>query len=299
MNEEREFKKNSKLNSMTYDFNPEREGYSNSFLDKNFELPINKDIIEKVIIIDSKASDLFDRYFLKYQHFSILLNKERKLALYTACNIDGSRLKDSDDGISSNQEWKYDPRIDATYQVGNELYEHNPLDRGHLVRRLDPVWGSLEEAKLANKDTFFYTNCCPQHMRFNRLPWVELEDFILKKAEIQDLKLSVFTGPVFKDNDKIYNNVKIPNEFWKIVVGKNKEKNNFTATAYLLSQKNLIDTLKTFSPEEAKTYQVKIRKIIELTNIDFEELIQFDPMDKFKVFGKDFRVIKDLSDILL
>ncbi|MFX1567994.1 MAG: DNA/RNA non-specific endonuclease [Promethearchaeota archaeon] len=292
-------KNGSNSKSLAENLRLDREGYSNSFLHKTIELPINRGIIEKSLIIDSKASDSIDRYFLKYHHFSILMNKKRKLALYTACNIDGSKLKDSDDGILRNQEWRFDPRIEDTSQIGNEVYKDNPLDRGHLVRRLDPVWGSLEEAKLANKDTFFYTNCCPQHEKFNRLPWVDLEDLILNKAEIESSRLSVFTGPIFNDNDRIYTTVKIPNEFWKIVIGKDKLKNEFTATAYLLSQKNLIDTLKTFSPEEAKTYQVPIKRIVEVTGINFKELIQYDPMDRYKVFGKDFRVIKDISDILL
>ena len=47
-------------------------------------------------------------------------------------------------------------------QTGEEAYRDNPLDRGHLVRRLDPAWGaSRDEAKRSNDDTFHFTNCTP------------------------------------------------------------------------------------------------------------------------------------------
>ena len=38
-------------------------------------------------------------------------------------------------------DWFLDPRVPAGGQAGPELYARNDLDRGHLVRRRDPVWG--------------------------------------------------------------------------------------------------------------------------------------------------------------
>ena len=57
------------------------------------------------------------------------------------------------------------------------------LDRGHLVRRLDPAWGESKAlAKIANDDTFHFTNCTPQHENFNqsRLAglWGQLENAV-------------------------------------------------------------------------------------------------------------------------
>ena len=42
-----------------------------------------------------------------------------------------------------------DPRLPANTQVGNELYETNRLDRGHIARRADLTWGSMPEAMIA------------------------------------------------------------------------------------------------------------------------------------------------------
>ena len=45
---------------------------------------------------------------------------------------------------------------------GPEFYVPTVFDRGHMVRRLDPVWGTEGPARLANADTHHYTNSCPQ-----------------------------------------------------------------------------------------------------------------------------------------
>jgi endonuclease G len=77
-------------------------------------------------------------YVLPYHHFSVVLNKQRRLAFFTAVNIDGNasvRLRRDPD------RWSLDPRVPADEQTGEEVYRDNPLDRGHLVRRLDPAWG--------------------------------------------------------------------------------------------------------------------------------------------------------------
>src|SRR5262249_48593118 len=103
-------------------------------------------------------------YELKYHHFSVVVNRERRLAFFAAGNIDGRLARAIE---RAREKWVFDPRIRRDEQVGNELYGR-PFDRGHLVRRLDPAWGRTRRvARMANDDTFHWTNCSPQHFRFN------------------------------------------------------------------------------------------------------------------------------------
>ena len=78
----------------------------------------------------------------------------------------------------------------------------------------------------------------------------------------------MFTGPVFRVDDIVYRGVQIPAEFWKIAVIVKKD-GNLSATAYLQTQKNLIENLE-FAYGEYKTYQVPISKIEAITGLDFE-----------------------------
>lgn len=221
------------------------------------------------------------RYVLPYHHFSVIMNKERRLALLTAVNIDGTtafRLPRESD------RWFFDPRVPEEEQTGEDAYTSNPLDRGHLVRRLDPAWGSTTEAaKAANDDTYHFTNCTPQHEDFNQnqSTWAGLEDYLLENADNRDFRASVFTGPVFADDDEEFQGVKLPRQFWKVAVMV-KESGAISATGYLLSQEELIRGLELapeeFSYGEYKTFQVPVRRIEELTGLSFGSLADADPL---------------------
>ncbi|KZZ84821.1 DNA/RNA non-specific endonuclease [Bacillus sp. SJS] len=225
---------------------------------------------------------------LDYTHFSLVMSKKRRIAYYTVVNIDGKQLKEIERDKDS---WYYDPRIDEKYQAGEELYSRNDLDRGHLVRRRDPVWGS--DAKKANDDTFHFTNCSPQHKNLNQKTWLELENYILDNAENHQFKATIFTGPVFRDDDLVYRDIQIPAEFWKVAVMV-KEDDTLSATAYLQSQKNLIDDLE-FAYGEYKTYQVPLSKIESLTGLQFKDLKKSDSIEKLE--SAVGRVIEGPEDI--
>ena len=82
-------------------------------------------------------------------------------------------------------------------------------------------------------------------------------------------KVNVFTGPVFNQNDLIYRGkYLIPSEFWKVVTIVKNDDNSISSTAYLQTQKQLIENLK-FVFGEYKTYQVRITKIESLTGLYF------------------------------
>lgn len=231
---------------------------------------------------------------LKYTHFSVLMRSDRRLPFFTAVNIDGNKLFNFPRGKDA---WYLDPRLpDQAHQIGPELYTGNKLDRGHLVRRLDPAWGETrEEAKQAELDTFFYTNSSPQHAKLNQKTWLSLEDYVLSNAETHALRVSVFTGPVFAESDPDYRGVQIPQEFWKVVVIVHESTGDLSATAYLLSQGDYMDDIE-FVFGEFKTYQVPVSTIEEKTEMAFG-LEDFDPLNR--VEGPVTRVIRDAADIVL
>lgn len=244
------------------------KGYEEDFLGPVVPLPaLNQaQLADAAPLLDGKG------YVLKYIHFSVVLSKSRRLAYFTAVNIDGRAIKN----ITRDRDvWYFDPRVAREHQTGADLYERNDLDRGHLVRRTDPVWG--RPAATANEDTFHFTNCAPQHKGLNRKTWLGLEDYILNNADNHDLKVSVFTGPVFRADDMPYRGIyRLPAEFWKVVVMR-KANRKLSATAYLQTQKNLIEDLE-FAYGSYKTYQVPVARIEAITGLDFGELRNLDPL---------------------
>ncbi len=172
---------------------------------------------------------------LKYEHFSLKMHKIRKVAIFTATNIDGDTYKTVDRGTglvtnaSEADTWFKDPRISESFFLGLDFYASTSqyFDRGHLTRRSDPTWGSAQVAQRANADTFHLTNCSPQHFRFNESAqyWQGVERYILETGVLKagpGSRLCVFQGPVYDDNIDwwVDDEIQIPSSYWKVVVWK-------------------------------------------------------------------------------
>jgi endonuclease G, mitochondrial len=241
---------------------------------------------------------------LPYHHFSVVMHRQRKLALFTAVNIDGGK---ADQPRRDTDKWILDPRIPVGEQTGEDVYRDNDLDRGHLVRRLDPAWGPKSVA--AVDDTFHFTNCAPQHHDFNagQTLWLGLEDYVLRNAVTADLKVSVLSGPVLDDGDPQYRGVALPLQFWKIVAMMRTD-GKPSVTAYLLSQESLLDEFRTeqesailpesFSYGAYRTFQVPVRRIVSLTGLDLAHYIAADPLEQLETTGLP-RELAELDNIVL
>lgn len=246
----------------------DREGYDEDFLE-DFAVPTPRPIggnRHDVLPVDGNEHNRLD-----YQHFSVVMSKSRRMAMYVAVNIDGKQSKKIERDADT---WFLDGRIPLEAQIGEELYADNDLDRGHLVRREDPNWGSKAEATTANEDTFHFTNCSPQMGAFNQKTWLSLETYVLNEARASKDRITVFTGPVFGPRDLDYRGIRIPLAYWKVIAFINQD-GRPSATAYMVDQKKELKNLEaTFGV--FKTYQRSIRQIEELADLDFGELSQFD-----------------------
>ena len=259
-------------------------GYDAAFLGEGFDVPL-----PQVKDAADVAETLEGGKELDYTHFSIVMSRSRRLAYYSAVNIDGSQLVEVK---RSNDKWYFDPRLAREFQSGPELYAQNDLDRGHLTRRQDPNWG--RDAVQANAHTFHFTNSAPQHKGLNQKTWLSLEDYILENAGANGFKVNVFTGPVFREDDMLYRNeFRIPAEFWKVAVMA-KEDGTLSATAYLLTQRDLIGDLE-FVYGPFQTFQVPVALLDRLAGIDFSGLEPHDPLAN--VEGTGGRRIDSKSDI--
>lgn len=264
-----------------------RMGYAPRFLGIDVPLPKLSDVVRgKAFAMPGVRGAA--AYELKYHHFSIIMNREARLAFVAAVNFDGSaEFHQTREGADR---WFWDPRIGKEFQAGNEFYTDNPLDRGHLVRRADAAWGrSVEEAARANDDTFHFTNCTPQHEIFNRaskaqteglLLWGNIEQHIARQVGASGDRLSIFNGPVFRPTDRSHRGLVVPQEFWKIVVCR-RSATHLSALAFILSQEGLITNLplEEFVVGPYRPFQIKVREIEARTKLDFGDLRGVDPLD--------------------
>lgn len=236
-------------------------------------------------------------HVLDYTHFSTAVSKSRRMPVFSACNIDGSKSK----SIARTNVWKFDPRIPQGYQILKEVYGNEKdgyFSRGHMTRRQDPDWGSKAVATQADADTFHATNAAPQVQRFNGGLWGGIEDYILANTKRDSMRVCVFTGPVFADADPVIHGVKVPVRFWKVVAFLHDETEQLTATGYLASQAKAIADLKpAFVFGDFENQQRPLEAIESMTGLSFGVLTQRDVLAKA---GPAFAAsLRDVRDIML
>lgn len=235
---------------------------------------------------------------LDYPRFSVLLDPARRFAAVTGVVIDGSTLQD----LPRTGEWRLDPRVAVDAQAGPAVYADNDLDRGHLVRRRDPGWGSVAEARDATAATFVYPNAAPQAAGFNQSKelWLGLEDHVLAYAEATDQRLAVFTAPVLDPDDPPYRGIRVPLRFWKIAAWRSDA--GLAAAGFVLDQSALVDTrqgLRVPPLGAFRTFQVPIRDIAAEARVDVGQLADVDVLARPGVRPTGVRELRDAGDIVL
>ena len=266
-----------------------RRGYDAAFLGVDVGIPRVRD--ESVLSrLDDGSPEL------RYEHFSVLLHKVRRLAVLTASNVDAAPARKRPEagrdysrkgltGLRDNdqEKWFTDPRVPAIHQLPDRFFtkDRGSFDKGHIVRREDVAWGrTFDEVRRANGDTFHVTNCSPQIARFNRSNlkgvWGQLENLILAQAKAE--KYCVFAGPVLRDDDPFFRGVDddgtirvaIPRQFWKIVVARGGDE--LATFAFVLDQDLSHTTLEFAVDELWRTRMISLPELEQLTR-----LIEFPP----------------------
>jgi DNA/RNA endonuclease G (NUC1) len=266
-----------------------RKGYQPGFLglddDEEVPMPTLTAAGKRIAAaIDNGSTEL------KYHKFSVVMHKKRRLALFTAANVDwrkDSRLIDGHKptrkeltGLEDrdSEKWVTDPRIPEDHQLPDVFFtdDNQAWDKGHLVRRDDVCWGkTLNDIRMANGDTFHTTNCSPQTLQFNRSNkgkdnWGQLENLVQKQSRSETLCL--FSGPVLQSDDPIFVGVddhgevrvQIPRKFWKIIVAKGP--NGPEAYGFVLEQDLSQTELEFAVPTEWHAFMKPISEIEEMLN---------------------------------
>jgi endonuclease G len=262
-----------------------RAGYDPDFLGAAVPVPVVRDQAQVARLQDGS-------FVLHYEHFSIVMERRRRLALFTASNVDASPgAKEPEPGRDYSREglaghkgdkWVPEPRIAGLEQLPDRFFnrDRGAFDKGHIVRREDVCWGtSYAQVVRANADSFHVTNCSPQVANFNqsrlRGLWGQLENIVLDQAEGE--RYSLLAGPVFADDDPPFDGVdddgpivvEIPRRFWKVVVARGPAE--VQAFAFVLEQDLTRTPMTGFAVDaEWQARMVSIGRLEELVDaLDF------------------------------
>ena len=258
---------------------------------------------------------------LKYHHFELVMNRARRMQMWSAANVDyapARKMEGERDSWGSDR-WIPDPRIPAAVQIFDaDFYKPaGNIDRGHVVRREDNEWGDDEsEIEFANSDTFHWTNCTPQHEAFNQSTpgrndkayrgmeglWGAFENHIQKSRTGDDTRACLLAGPILAEDDPSADfgkgPIRYPIRFFKIVcvaegpVGRKR----LRVFGFILSQKDVVARfgIERFGPGRFKGQQVPLTEIEEAAGLKFEQVLH----DADVLAGQKGRDVASATDVV-
>lgn len=225
--------------------------------------------------------------YIHHHRHSLLFNQARGFAFVSANNVDGATLPSSQ---WTSRSFKNDPAIQPTsLQVDRDRgyresathgFGPNPWDQGHLARRKSMSWGDEADARIAERESDFWSNITPQHENLHDDAWGSIEDWMLDRIRGDGQRACVFTGPVFTEDDPEHQNgadevpIRVPAGFWKVITV--EIDGAMRAAGFLVWQRDYdSDDPLPFAPV---LEQVRLTTIEVLTGLTFPALRRFDPL---------------------
>jgi endonuclease G len=134
-------------------------------------------------------------------------------------------------------------------------YQNSGWDRSHMAPTGDMKW-----SEQAVKESFYFSNICPQNKNLNGGIWHDLEiqirNVVIKKGNIY-----VVCGPIVSKQPKTIgsNNVAIPDGFFKVLLQNNDGK--YSAIAFIFANES--------GRKPLSTYAMSVEDMQIITDIDF------------------------------
>lgn len=190
-------------------------------------------------------------YIAHHMGFSLSYNEEWRIANWVSYELTKEEIYGEE---KRTNKFIVDPKI-RLKQATAEDYKKSGYDRGHLAPAGDMVW-----SEIAMKESFYYTNMCPQAPSLNRGIWKKLEEKTRAWA-LKDSAIIVVSGPIVKDSDQTIgpNRVRIPSGFYKVILSPFGEK--VKAIGFLFKNEGSLNALHQFA--------VSVDSVQKVTGIDF------------------------------
>lgn len=207
---------------------------------------------------------------IKHKNYTLRYEEEYEVPAWVAYKLRGEYTK----GIANRAGNQFIP--DRKVKDNSALtgdYSNTGYDRGHMLPAAD-----FKCCQELMNETFFMSNICPQVPDFNRGIWENIEERVRGWA-VRDEEVFVVTGPVLRKGLPTigrYNNVAVPEYFYKIVLFYQPKSNKKPRMiAFLLPNEGLFG-------KRMNSYVVSVDEVEKATGLDFFAKLPADIQTKLE-----------------
>ena len=188
---------------------------------------------------------------VRHAGYTVSYNENWRLPNWVAYELTRQETEGSE---KRNDRFIADPLITSII-AANSDYVRSGYDKGHMAPAADMKWSST-----AMKESFYFSNICPQHPELNRRKWKDLETKVRDWA-IADSAIVIVCGPIIGKQPQTIgkNRVTVPEKFFKVVLAPYAKP--MRAIAFLFDNQRAVAPL--------PSYVVTVDSIEHLTGMDF------------------------------
>ena len=210
-----------------------------------FKVPANAEIPK----LKAKRSE----QVIRHEGYTVSYNSDYKIANWVAYELTAEEAKSKK--TERSNKFVPDPMVKGATAT-NEDYTRTGYDRGHMAPAGDMKWSAK-----AMRESFYFSNICPQKPALNRGIWQELEEQSRLWAKDYG-SLLIATGPVITDNMKRMgkNRVGVPGAFYKVICYVSGSE--YKAIAFILENKD-------YKKTSLKSMVIPVDSVEKVTGIDF------------------------------
>lgn len=183
--------------------------------------------------------------------YTVSYNKDLRLPNWVSYEL---TRKETQGKEKRNNRFIVDPLVNGPIAT-NADYTRSGFDKGHMAPAADMKWSPT-----VMKESFYFSNMCPQHPQLNRRGWKDLEEKIRDWA-IADSAIIIICGPIVEKNAKTIgrNKIAIPKQFFKVVLSPFTKP--MRAIGFIFNNAQAVNPL--------STYAVAVDSVEQLTGMDF------------------------------
>ena len=213
--------------------------------DASLQIPLGKDL-ETPISLAPRQEQI-----IRHSGYTVSYNKDLKIPNWVSYELTREETRGKE---KRGNRFITDPLVTGPIAT-NADYTRSGYDKGHMAPAADMKWSPE-----AMKESFYFSNMCPQHPQLNRRGWKNLEDKIRNWA-IADSAIIIICGPIIEKQPKTIgkNKVVVPQRFFKVVLSPFAKP--IRAIGFLFNNEQAVEPL--------SSYVVTVDSIESLTNMDF------------------------------
>jgi endonuclease G len=189
---------------------------------------------------------------LVYEGFEVLLDENNRIPEWVAYELTADEASGTN---PRSNHFRTDPNFNGRQADDND-YRNSGWDRGHMAPAAD-----MKLTEQMMRESFYFTNICPQNHNLNSGDWKALEELVRDFANKYG-NIYVTCGPIITDNQYGcigQNKVTVPDAFYKVLLIFTP--NGYESVGFIMENKA--------GHKPLSTYALTVDEVEARTGLDF------------------------------